>query len=138
MRVFGIFFIGLCTIFIFSRHTTADSDLEKTPKAQFHQEDSTESDTIWNVVIYIEFGVDSNGHIHDVAAEQPFDCFKCDSSMINDLKQEAIETVEAMPRWDNYQHKDIKYEIPIHMVRTHPHHTHKVHHNQDSIRIDQD
>lgn len=103
--------------------------------------DSTEvnkNDTIWNVVVYVEFGVDTNGHIHDVKAENQFECIRCDSTMINDLKNEAVATVEAMPHWDNYQHKDIKYEIPVHMVRTHPHPEHKVHHHQDSIRLDND
>ena len=99
---------------------------------------TTENDTIWNVIVYVEFGVDSNGHIHDVAAESQFECMRCDSSLINDLKQEAVETVRAMPHWDNYQHKDIKYEIPVHMVRTHPHHTHRVHRHKDSVRVDID
>ncbi len=113
-----------------------------TPKTNtstsLFSKDSTEvqeNDTVWNVVVYVEFGVDTNGHIHDVKAEDQFECMRCDSTMINDLKKEAVATVEAMPHWDNFQHKDIKYEIPVHMVRTHPHPQHKTHHHQDSIRV---
>lgn len=91
-------------------------------------------DTLWNVVIYVEFAVDANGTIHDVVAEKPFECIKCDSTMIDSLKVQAVNTVEKIGVWENLQHKDIKYEYPIHMIKLHKDVHHEIYHHEDSLK----
>lgn len=95
-------------------------------------------DTLWNVVIYVEFAVDANGTIHDVLAEKKFECMKCDSSMIDTLKAQAVSTVEKIGVWENLQHKDIRYEYPIHMIKLHKDVHHEVYHHEDSLKKDID
>ena len=97
---------------------------------------SDPDDTLWNVVVYVEFSVDSNGLIHDVLAEKPFDCLKCDSILIDSLKEQAVQTVKDIKTWNNLQHKDIKYEYPVHMLKLHKDVHHDVYHHPDSLKSD--
>lgn len=91
-------------------------------------------DTLWNVIVHVEFSVDSNGTIHDVMAEDHYECIKCDSTIMDSLKTQAIKTVEKIGVWENLQHKDIRYEYPVHMIKMHKDIHHDVYHHSDSLK----
>lgn len=113
-----LFFCFLVACFSFTPYSK--------PSVSNHLIDSTNAqkkDTVWNVIVHVEFGVDSNGKILDVVAEELFECFQCDSTIINDLKNQAVATVKAMSSWSNRQGKYIRYKIPVSMVRTKRYHT---------------
>ena len=129
----GIFLMSFTT-FVIPPPDSTSVDLKDGDSIYF----SDPEDTLWNVVVYVEFSVDSNGLIHDVLAERPFECMKCDTILIDSLKAQAVQTVKDIKVWENLQHKDIKYEYPVHMLKLHKDVHHDVYHHPDSLKSDLD
>jgi len=68
------------------------------------------------VMVYMTFIVDKQGFVKDAMVVKT-ECDSCDTEIIRDCEEEAIRTVNDMPRWEpkrvNGKYQEVQYNLPV-------------------------
>lgn len=90
--------------------------------SESHEFDPAVSDTVETandsliVMVYMTFIVDKQGFVKDAKVVKT-ECDSCDTEIIRDCEEEAIRTVNDMPRWEpkrvNGKYQEVRYNLPV-------------------------